>query len=83
LNGPELLAFGPGGAFGTDLYVPTIGGVDNHDGLLYAMSPDGALAPFLIGVDAVSVAFDTENVLGGMFVADINDSRGAVARSSA
>jgi len=29
------------------------------------------------------VAFDTENVLGGMFVADINDGRGAVARSSA
>ena len=50
--------------------------------MLYTISPDGALSSFLTGVDAVSVAFDTENVLGGMFVADINDSRGAVARSS-
>jgi hypothetical protein len=79
LNGPELLAFGPGGAFGTDLYVPTIGGPTPMTGCTILC----ALSPFLTGVDAVSVAFDTENVLGTMFVADINDSRGAVARSSA
>jgi hypothetical protein len=78
LNGPELLAFGPGGAFGSDLYVPTIGGADNHDGVLYTLSADGVLSSFLTGVDAVSVGFDTENVLGGgMFVADINDRLGA------
>jgi hypothetical protein len=78
LDGIELLNVGPGGVFGTDIFVPTIGGAANADGILYTMSQDRTLTPFMIGLDAVAVAFDTENILGGgMFVSDINDGGGA------
>jgi hypothetical protein len=77
LNGPELLTFGPGGAFGDELYVPTAGAGDNRDGGLYTMSDDGSLNPFMTGLDATSVVFDTGSILGGgLFVADINDGGG-------
>ena len=78
LDGIELPILGPGGVFGADLFVPTIGGADNADGVLYTLTEDGKLTPFMTGLDAVSVAFDTENILGGgMFVSDINDGGGA------
>lgn len=77
LNGVELLAYGPGGAFGNDIFVPSVGGAENRDGALYTMSAEGTLTPFMTGLDAVSVVFDTDNILGGgMFVADINDGGG-------
>jgi hypothetical protein len=77
LNGVELLAWGPGGVFGSDIYIPTAGGGDNADGALYTLSSDGLLQKVMTGLDATSVAFDTDGVLGGgMFVADLNDGGG-------
>ena len=79
LNGVEILALGPGAAFGSDLYVPTIGLNGLHgDGNLFIMSPDGKATPFIIHIDATSVAFDTDGILGGgMFVGDFNENLGA------
>ena len=78
LNGAELLTFGPGGPFGTDLFVPTTGGAATADGFVFTMSSDGTLTLFMSNLDAVSVAFDTQGILGGgMFVSDINDNLGA------
>jgi uncharacterized membrane protein YgcG len=78
LNGVELLAFGPSRTFGSDLFVPTVGGAANADGGLFTLSTDGKLTPFMTGLDAVSVVFDSEGILGGgMFIADINDGGGA------
>jgi len=78
LDGIEFPAFGPGKFFGSHLFVPTIGGAGNGDGGVYVLDPSGNLTPFLTGLDAVSVAFDIENVFGGgMFVSDINDGGGA------
>jgi len=79
LDGVEILAFGPGGSFGSDLYVPTIGYDGLHgEGNLLIMSPDGRLTPFITNMDATSVVFDSNGILGGgMFIADFNEELGA------
>jgi hypothetical protein len=78
MDGIEFIARGPGGVFGQNLFVPTVGGSANGDGGLYTMNRRRAVRPFMTGVDAVSVVFDTKRLLGGgMFVADINDAGGA------
>jgi hypothetical protein len=78
LNGVELLTLGPGGAFGADLFVATVGTRFNSDGAVYTLSPDGALTPFLTNIDAIHVAFDTEGVLGGgMFISDLTQRAGS------
>ncbi|MFQ5940076.1 MAG: hypothetical protein ACE5KA_00030 [Nitrososphaerales archaeon] len=78
LNGMEFLTFGPGGAFGSDLFVASQGTDVIGNGVVYTMLPDGTLTPFLKGLDAVHVVFDTEGILGGgMFVSDFpNGPRG-------
>jgi hypothetical protein len=78
LTGVEFMAVGPGGAFGSDIFVAVHGTDLNGDGGVYKLAPDGTLTPFLTGIDATHVAFDTEGVLGGgMFIADINNPWGA------
>lgn len=79
LNGIQILAFGPGGVFGSDLYVPSEGRDFPElligDGAVYTMDNSGELTPFITNIDASSVAFDTMGILdGGMFVADIFDN---------
>lgn len=78
LTGVEFLVAGPGGAWGDDVYVAVQGTDFNRDGGIYTLAPDGTLIPFLTGIDATDVAFDTAGVLGGgMFVADIDNPTGA------
>lgn len=79
LDGVEILAFGPGGSFGSDLYVPTIGSDGLHGGgNLLIISPEGTSTPFITNIDATSVAFDSNEILGGgMFIADFNEELGA------
>ena len=74
LTGIQLPAYGPGGEFGSGLYIPTIGSSNAADGTVYYLTEGRDLQPFLEGIDAVHVAFDTENLLGGgMFVSDFNN----------
>ncbi len=70
MDGIELIAFGPGGDFGTDLYVGTAG-TDSTLGGLYTVSPAGLVTrTSFANQNVVSVVFDTQNVLGGgMFYA--------------
>lgn len=78
LTGIEFLVPGPGGVWGDDVYVAVQGTDFNRDGGIYTLAPDGTLRPFLTGIDAVDVVFDTTGVLGGgMFVADIDNPTGA------
>jgi hypothetical protein len=78
LDGINLVTVGPGGAFGSDPFIPSVGGAENGDGGLYTLNQERKFIPFMIGLDAVSATFDTDGILGGgMFVADINDGRGA------
>jgi hypothetical protein len=78
LDSVELIHRSPGGKYGQGIFVPTVGAGQNADGGLFLLGRDKKLTPFLTGIDAVSVAFDTHRVLGGgMFVADINDELGA------
>ena len=77
LSGVELVELGPGGPFGSDLFVATVGSPESADGALFTVDPSGSLSPFLTNVDAVDVAFDTEGLLGGgMFVSDRTDKGG-------
>jgi hypothetical protein len=78
IDSVELVAPSPGGDYGPGIFVPSVGGAGNADGGLYILDSGDRLVPFMTNVDAASVAFDTKNVLGeGMFVADINDNKGA------
>lgn len=78
LTGVEFITPGPSGVFGTDLFVAVQGTDLNGDGGVYKLAADGTLTPFLTGIDATHVAFDTEGVLGGgMFIADIANPWGA------
>lgn len=72
LRGLELVELGPGGAFGSNLFVAMEGAQRvAADGELSILSPDGTLTPFLTNIDAIDVAFDTDGVLGGgMFISD-------------
>jgi hypothetical protein len=79
LDGAELMALGPGGSFGSGLFVASIGTDLTADGAVFVLyaEQDGVLrfTPFLRGVDATHVAFDNEGILGGgMFVADFADT---------
>ncbi len=83
LTGIEFLTLGPGGAFGTNLFVAVHGSDLNGDGGVYTLSADGRLTPFMTGIDAMHVVFDTEGVLGGgMFVADLYNPLGAPENSA-
>jgi len=76
-QGLELLTFGPGGVFGQDLYVSEMGTAAYADGRVYTLSADGTLTTFLTNIDACSVVFDTEGILGGgMFVSDLTNRAG-------
>ncbi|ACB54649.1 hypothetical protein cce_5303 (plasmid) [Crocosphaera subtropica ATCC 51142] len=79
LSGLELIELGPGGVFGSDLFVATEGSsFGNDDGTLFTLKPDGTLIPFLTNIDAIDVAFDTEGILGGgLFVSDGTNRAGA------
>jgi hypothetical protein len=79
LDGIELLESGPGNPFYEGIFISSIGTDLNADGGVYILykEPDGVIRfiPFLMGIDATDVVFDTENVLGGgMFVADFGDT---------
>lgn len=76
LSGVELIELGPGGTFGSDLYIGALGSfpVDEAtrgNGGVYTLAADGTLNTFLTNINAIDVAFDTEGVLGGgMFVTE-------------
>lgn len=77
-SGLEFMALGSGGGFGSDLYISTLGGDFNGDGVVATITPEGDVIPFLTSVDATHVAFDQAGVLGGgMFVSDFNESVGS------
>ena len=64
-DGIELAAFGPGGAFGHDLYVGTAG-TDTTFGGIYRVTAGGVVTRTdLWDRNAISIAFDTQGVLGG------------------
>ena len=74
LDGIEWPVFGPGGAFGDDLYVPTQSTIKSNDGTLYTATAEGERSPFLTGIDSAHVVFDTAGILGGgMFVSDFHN----------
>lgn len=69
----EFITLGPGGVFGSNLFVTALGTGYHGDGGVYTMAPDGTLSPFLTGIDPSHVVFDTGGILGGgMFVTDFN-----------
>ncbi len=85
VKGGEGLAFGPGGAWGADLYVadcdlPTLGTTAAGPGRIARISPAGAVTTLvqdasLLG-GASALAFDVYGYLGGdLFVADILTER--------
>lgn len=77
-SGIEFLNFGPGGIWGSELYVSAQGTDLNGDGGVYIVKPDGKVEPFITGIDATDVVFDTEGILGGgMFVGDMYNPWGA------
>ncbi|HWE35263.1 MAG TPA: hypothetical protein VG406_01725 [Isosphaeraceae bacterium] len=73
---PTSLTEGPGGAFGNNIFVSQLGiNSQNSTGQVSILAPDGTLTPFLKGIDASDVVFDTKDVLGGgMFIMDGNGS---------
>jgi len=78
LTGLEFVTLGPGGAFGDGLFIATQGTDLHGDGGVFVLDAEGRLTPFLLGIDASHVVFDTAGVLGGgMFVADIANPWGA------
>jgi hypothetical protein len=74
LESPTFPREGPGGVFGPDLFIPQIGtALLGSPGQLSILRPDGTITPFVTGISAVDVAFDTEGILGGgMFISDLN-----------
>lgn len=84
LSGLEFITSAPPGEFRLlglseqQYFFATAGGSANSDGTVQAVDLTGKTVSFLGNIDAVDIAFDTMNVLGGgMFVTDINDRRGA------
>jgi hypothetical protein len=64
LDGLELIARSPGGKYGAGVFVPSAGnGEMNADGGLYFLNQQKKLSPLLTGLDAVSVVFDTHNIM--------------------
>jgi hypothetical protein len=71
MNGLELMTFGPGKEFGSDLFIASQGTDVPGDGAVYRLAPDGKSSPFITGLDAIHVVFDTRGILGGgMFVSE-------------
>lgn len=72
LSGLELIELGPGGAFGSNLFLATEGSSGGTaDGALLVLAPDGSVTSFVTDIDAIDVAFDTQGILGGgMFISD-------------
>jgi hypothetical protein len=69
----EFLTSGPGGAFGDNIFVSEFGPDVVGSGRVSILAPDGTVTPFLTGLNAADVAFDTTGILGGgMFVSDMN-----------
>jgi glycosidase len=82
--GGEGLAFGPGGAWGTDLYVAdanltSIGSPADGDGRIVRLNPNAGASNLVVNTlldGASGMAFDTTGRFGGdLFVADILGER--------
>src|SRR5262249_42868313 len=83
LNGIQLITAGPGGIFGPNLFVASEGGFGIGDGNVSILQPNGALMPFLLNIDAASVAFDLQGILGvpgAMYVSDLVDDPNAASK---
>ncbi len=89
VTGLQLLATGNASAFDSPflgavrnivdgkVFVPSIGLAPSHDGSISILNPNGTLSPFLSGIDASSIVFDTNHILGGgMFVTDVDGVNG-------
>jgi hypothetical protein len=79
LEGLQLMTAAPGGTFGNGIYVASEGLapiVANNDGGVFILEQNGnSLQPFVTGIDASQVVFDTQNILGGgMFISDFNEA---------
>ncbi len=76
----EFITTGPGGDFGSDLFLSSLGTGFAADGAVYTLSLNGNVTPFLTGIDATHVVFDTIGILGGgMFVTDFNQQNSGFA----
>ena len=83
--GAAGLAFGPGGAWGSDLYVAdanltSIGGVPDGAGRICRVTTGGVVSTFVLNTSflngANSLAFDPTGAFGGnLFVADVLNKR--------
>lgn len=75
--GLEFLAFGPGGIWGSDLYMTSMGAYSTlDDGNIFVVDTTGNITIFATDIDAVGNAFDTEEIFGGgLFVTDFNEGK--------
>ncbi len=80
--GAEALAFGPGGAWGTNLYVAdaNLGGSTDGAGRIVTVDPAGVVSPFVSNPGllngAGALAFDAGGQFGGdLFVGDVLNER--------
>lgn len=82
VGGLEFMTPSPGGAFGEDLFVANIGSIEDDDGGIRTLTPEGEFEPFLSGLDPVNVAFDSAGVVGGgMLVSEFTfESPGRIYR---
>jgi hypothetical protein len=76
---PSGLAFGPGGDFGTDLYVSdqSSGGSGAAPGGIYKLNPSGAVTPFVFGLpllNPLDMAFGHGDFGNYLYVADFNNA---------
>jgi hypothetical protein len=85
IGDPNGLAFGPGGAFGTELYVADYstqgGGTGNGgSGVIYRVDSTGTRVPFVYGaplIDPANLAFGPGGAFGNnLYVADFGDIGG-------
>jgi hypothetical protein len=61
-----------GAYFAIDGVIPAL---VNNDGGVFTLDPNGTLTPFVTGLDATHVVFDTQGILGGgMFIADQDEA---------
>jgi hypothetical protein len=69
LDAPLSLTEGPGGDFGLNVFVSRFGN-QLDSGQVSILNPDGSITPFVVGLNATDVVFDTQGILGGgMFIA--------------
>jgi hypothetical protein len=85
--GFEYIRFGPGGLFGADLFVASLGDFAvADDGGILTVDPQGHLRTFATGIDAVGLAFSDGGVLtAGLYVSeyDVTSGTGRVWRIAA